>query len=183
MSFRLTRKKRAGDIEFLMEEWAVVEAKGNGELRVHAASSNAFANQKSLELAQGGGLAPGSVSLVIQEPDHPLNERLIALPEPSLRKGRTPAESPFGTYVFRAEFGHDRVLDSFEAIHPAGVEIPEFESWAAEVLDLEFHTDDSHRTVVFLILQLTRNGAVEIRGSHVLLPQCCCIWLEEYCPV
>ena len=195
-SFELTRsepsnmKHHGEPVTYAMGEWALVDVtapdtSGRPEVAMRKASSAAFGLAKTEPIHDALGLLPSKSErhpktvLIVEHPTHEDNSRAIPMPDLRLETvelgSRGPVSSRSDTprrIMVRADFGEQRQLQGFDVIHdPIGLGEQELEQ-IRDGLSLEYQNDDTHRVVVFAVLELGER--VEIERTLAYLPKCCC---------
>lgn len=166
---------------FLLDEWALVEGRSNGEVKVLTSSSptihEALSKSSPVLVGNDTGSRKG---LVIQYPSHPHNARHIELPELSLKSSLFEKSPAF--IWFRADFaaaGGDPRIEIISV--DRGFSRP-IEGGLAKNLKLSFHSEKRHRIIAFARVEIDSTGRAQILEKFLYLSGCCCEdW--PYCPV
>lgn len=199
-TFSALRREARGSIDFIMDEWAILAVeKADGRVdRVEllAASSDRYAAFRldglveAIEVTRlspdGAGrwdllgkgslesyFRPGrSILLAVDEPLHPHNHRWIEKPVPRLLGGQVLVPEDEALAVVRAEYGDDRSLESMEVLYSDRPLTGNDLSYLSSHLMLEYSSSQSHRAVLFAVVQLGETPS--LRVSKVVVAQCCC---------
>lgn len=184
----LTRR----DGSYVFEDWALVSNEG-GTPRVVTGSSAEFRARLQKEAGQLrldrgkrvgsrlSGLTRASTVLVVQEPEHPHNSRMIMAPRVAPLKfdAGLPRSAAGQEVWFRAEVGKDGVVDQviFMNIPPSFASTSIHEQ-IRENMSLIYASEKRHRAVVFGVLRADNTGRLELRRPFVTTPNCCCggVW-------
>ncbi len=176
------RTEVVGDILYLMEDWAILahQVGAQGEVlssETLSSSSLRFLLEGSVSRPPDAGQVEGqtSVSLLVQGPDHPHNERHVHPPRVELLPTAVPYLGEPLTAAVRVDFGEDRQLRGAELLF-VSAQLPQGIDLAAVVsqrLALRYMSSKEHRVIVFAVVEV-HYGAVLLRQSLVSLPECCC---------
>ncbi len=199
-TFELTRsepsnmKHHGEPVTYVMGEWALVDvtapdAAGRPAVSLRKTSSAAFGLAKSEPIHEALKLLPGQMPgqgearaktiLIVEHPTHEDNSRAIPMPELQLATIELGPSDPLSSdagsprrIMVRADFGEQRQLQGFDVIHdPVGLGEHQLQQ-IREGLSLQYQNDDSHRVIVFAVLELGER--VEIERTLSYLPKCCC---------
>ena len=180
---RLKRRAEDSHGEFMLTEWAIVEAADSGLLKVHRASSTEYGDHlfgepqpmlDALHRSSGDsrasklGAAPAGRYLVVQGSGH-----RYKLPLPMVKLRPDQPELAIGSadslVSLRVSFDHHGHLLGVEAIDGS----EKLARQLAESIQLEFVEGAAHRTSVFAVFDVG-SGTPEMLTAAPFFPRCCC---------
>ena len=182
-TFVLSRQDHQDEMEYLLEEWAILQPSATSgpsrDVEVLNASSPGFATAAAARLRGRGADLPARPVLVLDSVNHPLNERFIPTPTVHLSGPLVQGIPPgAGRAVVRADFSESGELGALDVFY-ASEAVPSklLEDIKARV-EIEYQTSGRHRAISFMVLGFG-DGPVQVLDSQTVLPACCCSYDPE----
>lgn len=149
-----------------MDEWAVVKSG-----RVRTSSNPAFAQAVT---DQRSAPTQGSF-LMIQEPVHPMNSRLVPKPEVKI-SSTVLARSERGAgeiVAARIQLSPTRAVERVDIVYTSKpMEESRLKELVSQRIGLVFESEKGHRTAVYMTFRLT--DRIEVLDTVTVFPKCCC---------